>query len=177
MFSDVPEPVTAPTMESSQAQAIPPMGARAGSGGLGKRIALIIGGVVLIVIIAVVVWLVFFYHAVSGEGPPESVLDSVEVIPAPEAPEDPAPVSPAPPLPVDTDGDGLSDADEELSGTDPMRTDSDTDGLSDYDEVVTYDTDPLNADTDGDSYRDGDELRNGYNPNGPGLLFEVPLAP
>ncbi len=47
---------------------------------------------------------------------------------------------PAPP--VDTDGDGLSDADEATAGTDPKNSDSDGDGVSDGQEV-TDGTDPL----------------------------------
>ena len=46
--------------------------------------------------------------------------------------------------------------------------------MFDGEEVNTYHTDPLRADTDGDTYSDGDEVKNGYNPNGPGKLLEVP---
>lgn len=59
---------------------------------------------------------------------------------------------------VDTDGDGLTDAEEATLGTDPNDADSDDDGLSDGDEVNVYGTDPLNADTDGDTLNDSDEL-------------------
>ncbi len=46
---------------------------------------------------------------------------------------------------VDSDGDGLSDADEiEISGTDPLTFDSDGDGVGDGDEVAAG-TDPLAA--------------------------------
>jgi hypothetical protein len=41
--------------------------------------------------------------------------------------------------------------------------DSDQDGLSDAEEK-TYGTDPLKADTDGDSYSDGIEVQTGYDP-------------
>ncbi|MBI1908528.1 hypothetical protein HYS28_03930, partial [Candidatus Uhrbacteria bacterium] len=44
----------------------------------------------------------------------------------------------------------------------------------DREEVEVYDTDPLEEDTDGDTYLDGQEVKGGYNPNGPGKLFEVP---
>jgi hypothetical protein len=47
--------------------------------------------------------------------------------------------------------------------------DSDNDGLSDADEAF-YGTDPFNPDTDGDGFTDGDEVKNGYNPAGPGRL-------
>jgi len=79
--------------------------------------------------------------------------------------------------PVDTDGDGLTDMDEILLyGTDPLKIDTDGDGLSDWEEVHIWNTDPLNPDTDGDGYSDGQEIRNGYNPLGPGRLFEVPTT-
>ncbi|MFC7500889.1 PASTA domain-containing protein, partial [Nocardioides sp. GCM10030258] len=48
-----------------------------------------------------------------------------------------------PPEPVDTDGDGLSDADEATRGTNPTIADTDLDGVSDGAEV-TAGTDPLN---------------------------------
>ena len=72
--------------------------------------------------------------------------------------------------PVDSDADSLTDAEEIALGTNINLIDSDFDGLSDYEEVRVYGTDPLNADTDGDGYKDGDEVKNGYNPNGDGLL-------
>ena len=43
---------------------------------------------------------------------------------------------------LDTDGDGLSDVEEEALGTDPTLTDTDGDGYDD-DEELTGNTDPL----------------------------------
>ncbi|MEM1228917.1 MAG: S8 family serine peptidase [Pseudomonadota bacterium] len=47
-------------------------------------------------------------------------------------------------LPVDTDGDGLTDAQEAALGTDPLATDTDGGGVSDGQEVADG-TDPLNG--------------------------------
>ncbi|MFH1089596.1 MAG: hypothetical protein V1716_04190 [Candidatus Uhrbacteria bacterium] len=77
---------------------------------------------------------------------------------------------------VDTDKDGLTDTREAELGTSPTSTDTDDDGLFDREEVEVYHTNPLSPDTDGDSYKDGDEVKSGYNPNGAGKLFELPVT-
>ena len=51
----------------------------------------------------------------------------------------------------------------------PLSEDTDGDGLSDAEEA-RYGADPNNPDTDGDGFSDGEEVRNGYNPAGPGQL-------
>jgi hypothetical protein len=68
---------------------------------------------------------------------------------------------------LDSDNDGLTDAEEEKLGTDPNKADTDGDGLSDGDEVNVYHTDPLDKDTDGDGYDDGTEVEAGTDPNDP----------
>jgi len=75
-----------------------------------------------------------------------------------------------PSIPVDSDGDGLTDDEENIVGTNINVIDTDNDGLSDYEEVIIYKTNPLSADSDGDTYQDGQEVLGGYNPNGPGKL-------
>lgn len=62
--------------------------------------------------------------------------------------------------PLDSDGDGLSDAEELKLGTDPKNPDTDGDGLTDGEEVHKYLTDPLNPDTDYDGLTDGSEVYN-----------------
>ncbi len=78
--------------------------------------------------------------------------------------------------PIDKDADGLDDTKETELGTDPNNWDSDGDELSDGDEVLVWKTDPLNPDTDGDKFSDGTEVKAGYNPNGPGKIFEPPKS-
>lgn len=77
------------------------------------------------------------------------------------------------PLRTDSDDDGLTDYEEvNIYLTDPLNPDSDGDGLSDYEEIKIYKTDPLNSDSDNDGYSDKTEIDTGYNPNGPGKLSE-----
>ncbi len=80
-----------------------------------------------------------------------------------------------PAIPNDIDGDGLSNEEEEALGTNPKDADTDGDGLSDREEVKIYHTEALEWDTDGDSYSDGEEVAAGYDPLGPGRLFDFSL--
>ncbi|NLE72611.1 MAG: hypothetical protein GX609_11075, partial [Actinomycetales bacterium] len=66
----------------------------------------------------------------------------------------------------DTDGDGLSDGEEAARGTHPRRRDSDRDGLDDGDEILAG-TEPLDADTDNDGMKDGWEAAHGFDPSDP----------
>lgn len=78
---------------------------------------------------------------------------------------------------VDSDGDGLVDAREDIDldlrvdvgETDPLNPDSDGDGLSDGSEVLEHGTDPLRADSDGDGLSDADEIALGSDPLEPDL--------
>lgn len=74
---------------------------------------------------------------------------------------------------ADQDQDGLNDEEERVLGTDLNSIDSDNDALFDREEVKVYKTDPLNPDTDDDGHQDGIEVKNGFNPKGPGKLFEI----
>ena len=69
------------------------------------------------------------------------------------------------------------DTEELRLGTNLSSPDTDGDGLMDREEVSAYKTNPLISDTDGDNYSDCEEVRNGYNPNGAGKLFQVPSNP
>ena len=70
--------------------------------------------------------------------------------------------------PVDTDSDGLTDAEEGMIGTDPNNPDTDGDGLNDGDEVNTHGTDPLDQDTDDDGFSDSAEVDAGTDPSDSG---------
>ncbi len=48
--------------------------------------------------------------------------------------------------------------------------DTDGDGLSDQEEQERYGTDPLNGDSDGDGYTDGEEITHGYSPHSGGRM-------
>ena len=63
----------------------------------------------------------------------------------------------------DTDGDGLTNADEHSRGTDPLVADTDGDGLNDGEEI-TLGTNPLSQDTDNDGFSDFMEVQSGSNP-------------
>ncbi|RKG93483.1 cell envelope biogenesis protein OmpA [Corallococcus terminator] len=58
---------------------------------------------------------------------------------------------------VDTDNDGLPDAEESIIGTDPNNPDTDGDGIPDGVEVKVGGTDPLDDDSDDDGITDGNE--------------------
>lgn len=66
--------------------------------------------------------------------------------------------------PVDSDGDGLTDAEEMMIGTNPNDPDTDGDTISDGDEVNMTLTNPLEADTDGDLLDDAEEIALGTDP-------------
>ena len=74
---------------------------------------------------------------------------------------------------VDTDGDGLSNYDEEEEhGTSIYQTDSDGDGFSDFEEVIWYGSNPLLTDSDGDGFGDFEEVECGSDPT---LATDIPV--
>ena len=79
--------------------------------------------------------------------------------------------------PVDTDHDGLTDAEEQHLGTNPTNPDTDQDGLSDFDEVKKYHTDPKNVHSGSLSITDGEAIKQGINPlTGEKLFATVPAT-
>ena len=63
----------------------------------------------------------------------------------------------------DTDGDGVDDGTEVGLGTDPLDSDTDDDGLTDGEEL-DINTDPLDPDTDDGGVEDGEEVADGRDP-------------
>jgi len=55
------------------------------------------------------------------------------------------------PFRADTDGDGLTDAEERAVKSDPNEPDTDLDGLDDFEEVMRWGTSPVSIDSDGDA--------------------------
>jgi eukaryotic-like serine/threonine-protein kinase len=76
----------------------------------------------------------------------------------------PVPAAGTPSPFLDSDGDGLTDTQELLIGTDPFNPDTDGDGLTDGEEVLIYGTDPRRADTSGDGINDGTAVATGIDP-------------
>jgi len=67
------------------------------------------------------------------------------------------------PFNADSDGDGLSDGEENTHGSNPLSKDSDDDGLDDYFEVYNS-LNPAKSDTDNDGLNDSFEVKLGINP-------------
>jgi hypothetical protein len=76
---------------------------------------------------------------------------------------------------MDSDGDGLTDAEEAELNTDPALPDTDGDGLTDGQEVLEIGTAPLAPDTDGDGILDGDEVAQGTDPLDGVVAEEAPV--
>lgn len=183
IFSDTDAaPAGVPGTMAQGASTTAPSPIESGGVSRGKIIWVILGVFVLVVLVGG-----GLYLALRSDAPiaatPTSVGAEVPVpptTPAPTAPEvtlpTPAPVTSGATAAVDTDRDGLSDADETSYGTNPASADTDSDGLSDADEVRVYQTNPLAPDSDGDSYTDGGEVKAGYNPKGEGRLQDINRA-
>jgi hypothetical protein len=116
-------------------------------------------------------WTVSYRKASTVSGTPGALVTCTPAT-APSADCPVAPTSDPSPGMIDTDGDGLTDQEESVLGTNPRLTDTDGDGISDFDEVqgthvLPFDgdprvTDPLDADTDHDRLSDGEELLDGW---------------
>lgn len=172
----VPAPVTTPPPSAAMDIV---QGRDFAGGGHHWWVILPILGVVVAAVAGYMLYQRYVPSAAPGDQLPEvttPVNTNQPITPTDQTPTNSAPdaVDTVVTTPVDSDLDGLDDAAEAQYGTNPSLADSDLDGLFDKEEIQVYRTDPLKADSDGDSFRDGEEVRNGYNPLGPGRLFEVP---
>ena len=77
---------------------------------------------------------------------------------------------------TDSDGDGLTDLEEVQTETNPFLADSDNDGLTDLEERNNYGTDPVKVDSDGDGATDGFEVEHGYDPLAANVEFTVTVT-
>ena len=87
----------------------------------------------------------------------EELAETLTTMPGPEAESET----------LDSDHDGLTNAEERDLGTNINSLDTDQDGLFDKEEVKIYLTDPLNPDTDNDGILDGQEVKMGKDPKDP----------
>ncbi len=148
------------------------------SGNIAKKLSVLATIVVLVAGLGFGAFWLYNNFLSTGDTLPEMTEDPIPDVPAETPPADadagitaPAMETPAPE--PDSDQDGLTDAEEAQLGTNPATVDSDNDGLFDREEVKVYGTDPLNPDSDGDGFLDGAEVEGGYNPLGPGMLYDV----
>ena len=202
---DAPDPFTAgkaeraglpPPSISETVPLAPSMWRQAEMPRRGRRgVVLVIGGLVVFILLAAlgVVAVRFFLAApggdrgedmTTGRGPEENIDGNLPAVEtggaAPTAEPEEAILDSdgdgltaaeesfygADPNVADTDGDGFNDGEEVRAGFDPLgpgKLDSDNDGFPDPDERE-FGSDPFNPDTDGDGYSDGDEIQNGFNP-------------
>jgi hypothetical protein len=181
--ANVPAPVERAAVMSSIPEA-----PRGGHGGLKTLVILLLA----FGAIAVAAYLTYVFMAkaptgdidgVQGEGEKETVIEEEGKGEEPETegnnelttePEEADPQDRS--SLMDSDGDGLTNAEELEVGTAVSMRDTDSDGLGDREEVRVYGTDPRRTDTDDDGFLDGEEVAGGYNPNGPGKLLEVPKS-
>ena len=172
-------PPVAPAPMSTEKPAMPVKARRSSGKGVMKALGMIL---VALFVIGVAAALAFVIIIRPGLGPDDDGTTVIEDDVRVEEDDDIEPVMEEEDVMVeddaddriDSDGDGLTDAEEAVAGTSATKMDTDEDGLGDREEVQVYGTDPLDADTDGDTYLDGAEVAGGYNPNGPGKLFEIP---
>ncbi|MFA6098131.1 MAG: hypothetical protein WCV50_02190 [Patescibacteria group bacterium] len=154
-------------------QSLPPLQPESRNTKLPVKIIIL---VIIIIVLAGGGYFVYNYLANRAEDDPVNAANNSAVQPATNQPVNSAVPAINANTAQDTDGDGLTDAEEKDLGTDPKNKDTDNDGLFDREEVKVYKTDPDNPDTDGDGIKDGQEVKNGYNPNGPGKLLDLNSA-
>ncbi len=134
---------------------------------ISKVIRLII---IIIVIVILIIALWFVFSKIKGKSSEEGRVETpVEQAGQEELTETPVDLEESgdDEETLDSDHDGLTDAEERELGTQINSLDSDQDGLFDKEEVKIYLTDPLKSDTDEDGILDGEEVRKGGDPKDP----------
>ena len=176
------QPKKAPVQEPEKTAGMPPI--KDAFGGLeqesqAQRLFIAAAVVIGLLLIGLGGWFVYkkvFTITVPEIVTEDSLINKKQDTQKPQ-PETPA-VKPQPETPaIDSDQDGLTDEEEKKLGTDINLVDSDADGLFDKEEVRVYKTDPLKKDTDGDGHLDGAEVKQGFDPLGPGKLFNREQKP
>lgn len=135
-----------------------------------------VGRTIIIILIILILASAVYLLGNKFSGQIKNIFSKLTAKPAQENPITPAPSTnvtnsngQANQAALDSDGDGLTDAEEQKLGTDLSKADTDGDGLVDGEEVNIYHTNPLKADTDGDGIADGLEVRQGTDPLNPAL--------
>ena len=106
-----------------------------------RMIASVVGGIVVLGIIVGGIW---WLRSRGADVLPTSVRSSDrQTGQQTQATTEPAPQAMQVEVPTDSDGDGLSDAEEARLGTNPQRGDTDQDGFTDGEEVVHRKSNPL----------------------------------
>lgn len=139
-----------------------------------KKIFVVLGTIVALLVILAGAWFAYSQWLSAPKTPEQPVVNEPTNVPVNNSVVTPTTTSSE--VDNDYDRDGLTNSEEEQLGTDPYNADTDMDGLYDRDEVKVWHTNPLNSDSDNDGYLDGDEVVNGYNPQGPGKLLQLPTS-
>ena len=133
-----------------------------------------VGRTLIIILIVIILAAAVYFLGNKFSGQIKNIFSQFVAKPAQKTPVVPVPsnnltnsASPTSQAALDSDGDGLTDVEEQQLGVDPNKADTDGDGLVDGEEVNIYHTDPLKADTDGDGISDGLEVRQGTDPLNP----------
>ena len=156
MFAGVEEP-TSEVKPKEQASAMPMEEKKKGSAG--KIVGVLLAILILVSIIGAGVWYFFFRQVPVSVpvvvAPEQTIIEEPPVLPPETAP-------PAIPPPTEVVTEPVIEVISEESAV--ISADTDGDGLTDAEEDV-FGTSRVLADSDGDTFSDGSEVANGYDPS------------